>query len=551
MQFSTKRLLGLAVVWSVDVVAFQPTPPMYTCTTATGTHTRSRGWGLPKLLMGQTRPNHDDTQQTKHNKITSKTPKSSAEAFAQSILREPEPIAGSDGMSVLMDIVDLETGEVGNVVLRNITEPFWQACIDKVNTPQMDYRVCAVGSPGIGKTTCTPVLIRMLLKQLNTVVYLIRSVEKTRFYYEFIPNANGSVATNVYPEKEGRSNIASLNSESTYYVVDPGKTKDSCDPSSTFEAKVMIVASPDSRHWGDSMFSKAFHSVMGFLKYFPVWELCELLAARTFFAESIAEEVVLQRYSEVGGVPGYIFASQIRFNAILKQQGRNINALTWEQVEKIAKIEVEPKGDLLVYMKSPNDETFKKDTVVLASPLVEQKVYTKFKKQLWAVMLTAGPEGWKIIEAIARDSMVQEKKEEFLCRPCVGKNNTLYDKTFTKMLGGCADIRLVLDMVEAAKAENNTNVLFHSVDRYQKLIDFIYRDEKGHFHAFQVTLGQTHTANENDIEDLEAQVGDPKRLSLYYMVPGNNFKTFVTMKAKPKAKCKIFHVMLPNPNSVQ
>jgi hypothetical protein len=145
-------------------------------------------------------------------------------------------------------------------------------------------------------------------------------------------------------------------------------------------------------------------------------------------------------------------------------------------------------------------------------------------------MLTAGPEGWKMFEAIARDSMVQEKKEEFECRPWVGRSNPLYNMTLTKMLGGCANIRLVLDMVESAKAENNTNVLCHSVDRYQKLIDFIYRDEKGHFHAFQVTLGQTRNANENDIEDLEAQVGDPKRLSLYYLVPSDNFKTLSRRK---------------------
>jgi hypothetical protein len=534
MQFCTKRLLGLA-----------------------GMNTRSRGWGLAKCL-GQTRPNHDDNtnQQTKHNKIN-------AEAFAESIMREPEPIAGSDGMSMLRDVVMLgKTGGLINVFLRKITVPFWQACIDLVNMPDARYRVCAVGSPGIGKTTCTPVLIRMLLKRQATVVYLIRSVEETRFYYEFVPNANGSVTTNVYPETERTPNIESLNSESTYYVVDPGPTKDSCNPSNNFQAKVVIVASPDSRHWGNSEFRKARlpGPVEGFFKFFPVWELSELLAARMFFEVPIPEEVVLQRYSEVGGFPRYIFAKQFSYDAALVDQGKNINALTWEQVEKIGKNEVnfldsmsplQPKGALLAYVKSPNDDTFHVPTVAFASPLVEQRTYCKFKKELWSVMLMAGPDRWKMFEAIARDSMVQEKKVKFQCRPCVGRKNRLYSKTFTKMLGGCANIRLVLDMVESAKAENNTNVLFHTANRYQKLIDFIYRDEKGHFHAFQVTLGRKRTVNEKDIEDLEAQVGDPKRLSLYYLVPSNNFMTFVTTKAKPKANCKIFHVLFPDPNKVK
>ena len=175
MQFCKKLLLGFA-----------------------GMNTRSRGWGLAKCL-GQTRPNHDDNtnQQTKRNKIN-------AEAFAQSIMREPEPIAGSDGMSMLRDVVMLgKKGGLINVFLRKITVPFWQACIDLVDMPDAHYRVCAVGSAGIGKTTCTPVLIRMLLKRQATVVYLIRSLEKDFFYYEFIPNANGSVTTNVYPEKDG------------------------------------------------------------------------------------------------------------------------------------------------------------------------------------------------------------------------------------------------------------------------------------------------------------------------------------------------------------
>jgi hypothetical protein len=96
-----------------------------------------------------------------------------------------------------------------------------------------------------------------------------------------------------------------------------------------------------------------------------------------------------------------------------------------------------------------------------------------------------------MFEAIARESMAQEQKQEFECRKCVGTTNDSYKSTFRKMLGGCASIRLVLgDIVEAAKAENNTNVLFHSANRNNRLIDFIYRDEVGHFHAFQATLGK-------------------------------------------------------------
>ena len=86
-----------------------------------------------------------------------------------------EEIPNSDGMSVLRKVVKLETNVRADIVIRNITKPFWQACIDTVNTPYMRIRVCAVGTPGTGKTAATPILIRMLLDEGHTVVYLLRT----------------------------------------------------------------------------------------------------------------------------------------------------------------------------------------------------------------------------------------------------------------------------------------------------------------------------------------------------------------------------------------
>jgi hypothetical protein len=63
-------------------------------------------------------------------------------------------------------------------------------------------------------------------------------------------------------------------------------------------------------------------------------------------------------------------------------------------------------------------------------------------------------------------------------------------------LGGCSCFRLVLDIVQAAK--ETPMVLFHSVDRTYPLVDSIYQDGTGIFHAFQVTLGSTHTANKTN-----------------------------------------------------
>ena len=210
----------------------------------------------------------------------------------------------SKGMSVLRNVVDLESAELRDVVIRNITEDFWQACIKTVDIPNMRYRVCAIGTPGIGKTAFTPILIRMLLlKGHTTVVYIVRTNDKDGWYYEFKPSST-TITVNVYPETLRNSQVDSLLDPMTYYVVDPGKTKDNCDPNTDLKAKVIVVTSPDERHWGESEFAKQRGSVLGIFKFFPLWSLEALLNARpSILGRSRKNAQIEQRFRQVGGVP--------------------------------------------------------------------------------------------------------------------------------------------------------------------------------------------------------------------------------------------------------
>ena len=79
--------------------------------------------------------------------------------------------------------LSLETGMTGNVVLRNITESFWLKVIETTEKK----RVCALGTPGVGKTTTTCILIRLLLEQNKTVVYRVRKLENNGYVYMFTP----------------------------------------------------------------------------------------------------------------------------------------------------------------------------------------------------------------------------------------------------------------------------------------------------------------------------------------------------------------------------
>jgi hypothetical protein len=141
--------------------------------------------------------------------------------FWKSIMVDYEEIPNSNGMSVLRNVVELETGMRGNIVIRNSEESFWQACIKTLNTPSKRYRVCAVGTPGTGKTALTTILICMLVKDRQTVVYLIRTDEKAGWYYEFTPDKESAhITAKVYCERNCYQDIASLRDPSTYYVVE-------------------------------------------------------------------------------------------------------------------------------------------------------------------------------------------------------------------------------------------------------------------------------------------------------------------------------------------
>ena len=46
--------------------------------------------------------------------------------FVESIMKDYEDIPNSNGMKVLRNAMNLETGKSSNVVIRNITENFWK-----------------------------------------------------------------------------------------------------------------------------------------------------------------------------------------------------------------------------------------------------------------------------------------------------------------------------------------------------------------------------------------------------------------------------------------
>jgi Fe-S cluster assembly scaffold protein SufB len=222
--------------------------------------------------------------------------------------------------------------------------------------------------------------------------------------------------------------------------------------------------------------------------------------------------------------------------------------------------DAQPKSVVMGYT---TNDSFDKENVIVISALVEERLYTKHINALWSEMLALGDDGWRIFEAYTRGLMATISPQEFTCRQCVGKSDSKYNDVVYKTLGGCAEIRLVLNTVAAAAAK--PKVLFHSVNASYELIDFMYQDGNNHFHAFQATIGKSHKAERDKIEKLHDAVGSDNKLSIYYLVPGKQFGSFVTTPVNPKEKKSdksqqtanpkedvvlwdVWHVMIPDPN---
>jgi hypothetical protein len=261
-----------------------------------------------------------------------------AQTFVDALMHAPLlQIPGSDGMSYLSNIPNLETGDIDTtIVVRKMTCAFWTECRKLVDTPGRRYRVAAIGTPGIGKTTTTPLLIRDLLSTDNTVVYLVRTKEKTGWYYEFV-SKDGEYTAEVYPEIHGWCGIESLKSRSTYYIVDPGSqdNPDSCDEDAIFQPKLIIVASPDERHWGSS-FWKQRSTVMGGFRFIPIWSEDELIAVQPYIRPDMSKGTVMERYERFGGSPRHVFGPELGDNQILGMQDNAFGKLDSMQVKQIA-----------------------------------------------------------------------------------------------------------------------------------------------------------------------------------------------------------------------
>lgn len=495
-----------------------------------------------------------------------------AEQFVSSLLAaECEDITvvkGERAMCYLKDVLNFRSGLPENIILRADTKPFWEECIKLTDSL---HRVCAVGSPGIGKSMTTPVLIRLLLQEGKTVVFLKRTDSRGSWYHQFVPQSDGSVATTLFPEEMKPEDIPSLLDPKTYYIVDPDMTKDSCNPSSIVKANVIINASPDSRHWGGNEFSKTRDGQLGGLFcYYPLWSLAEVLAAAKYVPLNLSDSKITALYHKYGGAVRLMAEDTGVLQAQERNQMEGMNKLTSEQAVdiccgRLAAIDFmgasQPTSMVMGYQSKYPYHT---GTPVIMSAHVQEAIWYKYLHVLWKNVLNATNQDsvGHFFEDLVATANIRSNDKEVPTRPALSleeakkadtREATLTKKSlqsFLEPLPGCESVAFVDDIVQAVRDSEKERVLYRPISPTNELIDYIYKADKVYY-AVQVTIGKNpHSSPKEMIErltcNLNLKVGE--QLKLLYIVPLDRFQSFKTEPVSPSTtRCKVSIVGFANP----
>lgn len=503
--------------------------------------------------------------------------------FIKAIMQDYHELPVDNGMKVLPDVPDLECAIVKNVVLRNgITEPFWNRVLEisegssqktameqqhqqstdtspesdnhdnasneeddqeSVDTPGHQYRVCVVGSNGVGKTTTTAIFIRLLLQKGRSVVYHIRTADKSRWVYEFIPNRIDvehnphNVEVQVIPEQ--KFNVALtptlVDNIQNYYIVDTGTTfEENCNPDDQVKCRVVLIASPNERHWGGNKFTMLRGGKMsGTFLYYPSWTLSELLLSYSMMVNSTINEnlthtIIQKRYHEVGGIPGHILAPLYTYRDIIGTQTDHITTLTEQQLKLMVRNHWKYMGTIntiVGYARTNEVDLFSSTMASPVSTKVFESICLVHKNFLWNELQRNVMDvqfANMMLAVLCRNAMRGESMHTMPYRDAISTSNTTNVTNIS--LGGCDGIE-ICDTDVMTAATGTENIVFYSTS--SNLVDFAYR--KGNvYNVFVCVVEKEGQINSNRFREI---VNSTERISgsyvhYFYVVPSFRFNAF-------------------------
>jgi hypothetical protein len=472
-----------------------------------------------------------------------------AKAFITSVMQNTiQDIPNGDGMRSLV-VASIPSHNVNpvTVFIRKHVQSYFKVCMERA---QMGHPVSAVGSQGTGKSTSTPYLVRLLLEdKARTVVYLVRTPEKSGWFYEFSSSDSGSIiSTNVYPERINAEGITSLGDPNNAYVVDPNGTQTTCIPErSQVRAQIYVVPSPNADQVGGTNFGKDRGDFLGGVEVVNTrWTLEECLIAIPLMGSKLQPDQIIDLYRIHGGNLRFIL--QADQAAVKLQQTIGIDLLQKRHLSSIVRGELlilnsaddrQPKGAVMQY-ESIHPFGMSDTQCVVASKLLEDRIFVMHEDYIWnSVISSDAPNARNIFEVLLRNRLLKSRIYE-----CAPVRETSDQNTEQVEFGGCSSMRMVKDPCKVIQ-EAGEFEMFHSTNPTHALFDYIYYKRKSEgaatggreYVAVNGTLGLIHDCSVHKIHakvlELNLQRGDS--VHVLFGV-SSHFKEFKTTPVDPVSR---------------
>ena len=470
--------------------------------------------------------------------------------------------------TVLKVVANSETGmmvwELGSdlalpiVVLRKEVRVFWEEMAVKL---EANNHVVIIGSPGVGKSSTHPYLLKLLLEKRRPVVFLKRDVDRGGKYYEFLPSRDGSYTAFEYKEKDvDEDTIASLKDHEAFLIIEPLGQRS--PPPAWIKARVALVCSPNRQHY-QGMEKTGMDQFGAIFRYFPHWSLDELLEARPYICDISGKPIVASsaevkvRFLRFGAIPRHVFAVDItRFESLQVNALLNLRESTLKLIMEARSankaVEIDgsddssPSSYAIAY---ESEHPFSSRSIVMVSDYVEREVWKRHLSLLWRQVEWEVPQIARLVfESYCRDTLAKKVDVEYTSRRSVGKSEP------EQGLGHYSRSQEIWSILrfnaKLQDAELHPIILYHALSDTQELVDALVMREDGGVDGFQFTLGGSHLCQTESLKRFALKLGTKERpFRLYNVVPSHIFAVFRRTKPEtPQAEnAEVYILSMPPP----
>jgi hypothetical protein len=452
------------------------------------------------------------------------------------------------------------------IAVRAVARVYWD------NIASSARNIVAIGSPGVGKSTTIPYLIKKLVEAGKNVMLQVRVNEKFSRYF-YYHKVNGAWRCDVpnTTDPDAIMYLPQLKDPDTVLVVEAHTVRTQF-PAIMIKCRFVLVCSPRDEYHKDIKGDS--HGSANRL-FYPLWSLEELQAARMIIPTTVepaaaapaaagaasdavsagdpmeplpsitlASEVhltaeqIMERYDIFGGVPRLVFlnVSQELRDAMVSQR-RAVKKLSYDELRDLLSYESVSSLDGANQYSSKivgfvrTDDTFR-SRVELISPHVKRLLFVRHLPVLWSTFssMTIPAEAGYGFERYCLSLIREGARMEYrvLCGMGAIARSGLSVVEF-----GAATRDDMGDPVAAAKqqpANGSPRRLIVPTSSQHPDYDALLCEGDGRFALFQCTVGETHRANAGRIQSIADQLGCTAQcpLAFYFAVPSSRASRFVT-----------------------